>query len=323
MSKYLVSVDGGKTKTEFCIYSIEEKSFTVFSFGGTNYHLIGIENFELIIEQAFEKIFKTMKITEKDILGIVCGISGCDSHIDRSKLLPSLLKIGISKDKVFLGNNGELIIQSFNKQPIACIMAGTGSGAYGYDGNITARSGGWGSPISDLGSIYWIGTQLLIEFIKYLDGQVSHAKIFDQVKELYNEENLWELKRRLGKSQMSDIIHAGMLVVYVAEDEQDLICKNIIDQSIQNLIGLCESVLSKINTENIDVVDVVLSGRLFTSSYIAELFKKQCQAKIYYKNLKFSELLLTPAEHGVEFAQRLFLSEDGVEGEDKIMSYYH
>ena len=76
----------------------------------------------------------------------------------------------------------------------------------------TYRCGGWGRPLSDLGSGYWIGEQMLKKWIKYCDGQEAYNEIYQTLEEFYHFEKAEELPYYIAAMSQRDITAAAHLV---------------------------------------------------------------------------------------------------------------
>jgi N-acetylglucosamine kinase-like BadF-type ATPase len=62
------------------------------------------------------------------------------------------------------------------------VIAGTGSIAYGEYAVRTARAGGWGELIGDVGSAYWIAREGMNLFSRMSDGRVPRGLLYDLVQ---------------------------------------------------------------------------------------------------------------------------------------------
>ena len=62
-------------------------------------------------------------------------------------------------------------VGAFTGRPGVLLLAGTGSMAWGSDGQRQVRTGGWGEGFGDEGSAYWIGREALSRAAQALDGR--------------------------------------------------------------------------------------------------------------------------------------------------------
>lgn len=302
---YLLSIDGGGTKTQMCVYNLDDKSTAIFDFGNLNYHDIGIEKFEEVFLGAIDEIYEALEISSKDITGMVMGLSGLDTKEDKTLIEPVVVKTGISRENIFLCNDAELIMYSCTSVPGICVVAGTGSVAFGYDESFEViRCGGLGSPLSDLGSGYWIGSQILREYIKYTDDQVPYLSVFDEI-ETYYKKRRYELLETLKYPSKKTVAHVAKLVLENAKDG-DPLCEMIVNGAVYNLANLVATIYKKLDTSDALKIDVCMTGSIFKSDLLAEQFKEQCKIQTGYNNFNFIKLSIDPAEAGIVFAKAIF-----------------
>jgi N-acetylglucosamine kinase-like BadF-type ATPase len=62
------------------------------------------------------------------------------------------------------------------------LVAGTGSVAYGRDGERSARSGGWGYLLGDEASAYWLGLAAVRQGIRGLDGRGPQTTLYERIR---------------------------------------------------------------------------------------------------------------------------------------------
>ena len=151
--RYLFSVDGGGTKTEYCVYDMDLRKMQSFRFGSTNYKNIGLKEAASRLKNAFYTICDSLNIELQEIQGMVIGVSGCDTESDYAVYQSIVKHMGLDLKKVYICNDSEFVFLSVADKPGICVISGTGSIAVGFDKEgKTYRCGGWGRPLSDIGS---------------------------------------------------------------------------------------------------------------------------------------------------------------------------
>ena len=115
--KYLLAIDGGGTKTEYCIYNIETEETKSFLFGSTNYKNLGLKEVESNLKHSFHKICDALNIELEDIKGMVFGVSGCDTKSDYDVYESVVRRIGLNMDRVFICNDSEMTFLSVAESP--------------------------------------------------------------------------------------------------------------------------------------------------------------------------------------------------------------
>lgn len=306
MSRYLISVDGGGSKTEICVFDKNDSSTAIFECGATNYKTKGIEHVEKVFTSIFGEIREALNLTNDEILGTVMGLSGCDTQADKAILKEIIAKTGLDMQKVFLCNDCEFMMYSAADLPGICIVSGTGSIGFGFDSATdTVRAGGYGYKLSDLGSGYWIGMQILREYLKYVDDLVPYIAVFDEIEEHY-EKSTKDLVDLLVTADPTTIASCAKVVLNAAND-QDPLCQSIAKAAAFSLANICSSIYKKLETSSADKIDVVLAGSVFKNEFLKSNFKEQCIEQTTYKNFNFVEIETSAAETGIEFAKKIFL----------------
>ena len=306
MSKYLISIDGGGTSTEASVYNTDDQSIAIFTFEGSNYHNVGLDMFEKTIVSGLNEIYEALEITADDILGMVLGLAGCDTDIDKEKLLPLILKTGVPKEKTFICNDCEFIMYSLANAPGICVVSGTGSIAFAYDNtDKVIRCGGWGNPLSDLGSGYWVGCQILREYLKFTDDQVPHLPIFDEVEASFGmtRQELIVKCTNISKKEIASVAR----VVLESAENGDILCRNILEAAAYNLANMCATLFKKLDTENAPSVDIVTTGSIFKNQLLKDAFIDHCEKQANYKNFNFVAPTNSPSESGIQLAIKMFV----------------
>ncbi|WP_434796423.1 N-acetylglucosamine kinase [Terrisporobacter vanillatitrophus] len=167
---YIVSVDGGGTKTQLTISDLSGNILGNNKTGSSNYKSVGIDVAYENLNMGLEEIYKDLNINKENIRMAVFGISGCDSQDDYEIILNIIKKTGLKEEQIYLYNDGVLAFYAQADEPGLVIISGTGSIVLGINsyGRIL-RSGGWGYNFSDLGSGYEIGRKALRETVMVVE----------------------------------------------------------------------------------------------------------------------------------------------------------
>lgn len=194
--KYLLSMDGGGTKTAWLLTTAQGEPAASFQCGGCSHTQLGISGVLSLIRFGIDRLLLLAGCSTEDILAAAFGIPcyGEYPQADReiaaglTGLLPGS-SVGIYND-VELGFAGSLCL--------SCgihLVAGTGAIAIGQNAaGQTARSNGWHPAFSDEGSGYWLGMQALSLFARQADGRAPRDALYSL------------LKSRLSLDKDSDII---------------------------------------------------------------------------------------------------------------------
>lgn len=182
MSKYVIGVDGGGTKTRGAIAELTGEVLAEFEVGSTNYNSNPFDVVKANMKELVDTLVAKVAATAGDVAAIVMGLSGCDRPEDKpvfinlsAELLPNAkcLPVNDAIIALFGGAGAAHGIQ---------VIAGTGSIAYGFDGpEKSMRCGGWGNILGDEGSGWALGHFAIRAMIQAHDGISPQTKISEKV----------------------------------------------------------------------------------------------------------------------------------------------
>ena len=304
--RYLFSVDGGGTKTEYCVYDADLHKMESFRFGSTNYKNIGLKEAAFNLKNSFYTICDSMNIEPQEICGMVIGVSGCDTESDYAVYQSIVKHMGLDLKKVYICNDSELVFLSVADKPGICVISGTGSIAVGFDKEgKTYRCGGWGRPLSDLGSGYWIGEQMLKKWIKYCDGQEPYNEIFRTLEEFYHFEEAEELPYYIAALSQRDITAAAHLICDGA-DKGNKLCGQVLSEAAGEAADIAAAVYKKTHLEKQEKIHIVLSGSIFKGEFYRKIFQGIFQERTGHEDMQYILLNKSPAQAGIRLADDIF-----------------
>ncbi len=306
MWTYDLAVDGGGTKTEFCLRALGTGEMWHFFSGSTNYKIGETDAERGNFLAGVESVFQKMEIGPENIRGMVMGMSGVDSVEDQAHYLDIALSTGIPEDRIYVCNDSELAFYSKGTPPGLCIVAGTGSAATGVGRDQRkARSGGWSNFISDEGSGGWIGNQVLRALLRYSDGYDRYQDIFDRLRELYGAPDFDALRHVLSRFTVQDIAAAAKPIMDWAE-AGDAYSAGIVAEAARLVSQIARSVYRKLDFEQEKTVDVVTAGSLFKSPLFTRSFIREMEAVTPCRNLRFCDEVVSPVLGGIALAPLMF-----------------
>ena len=306
MGEFFLAVDGGGSKTEFCLYDRAAGERRHFFSGSTNYKISPADAEREAFQEGIQKVYSETGVTAERIRGLVMGMSGLDSPEDYARYFQIGLSTGVSKDRIYLCNDSEIAFYAGGTPPGLCIVAGTGSCATGVAADRrTARSGGWGTPISDEGSGIWIGIQVLQKLLRYCDGYDAHQLVFDSLREFFNASAFDELPQILTLISMQQIAATARLILDHA-DMGDPYCGELVHRAATLTAEIAASVYAKLAFSREPSVDVVMAGSLFKCPTYRKKFMEEMPRITRRENTRFCEQVKSPVLGGIELAKILF-----------------
>lgn len=307
MGRYLVSVDGGGTKTEFCISDIDGNPIKSYFKGTTNYKSVGLEEMTLNLKSGFDDMMDEQGIKIEDIAYAVFGISGLDSDGDYNNILKEIKSLNIPSRKFYLCNDGILSFYSAADKPGIIVVSGTGSIVFGIDrSGRTNRSGGWGYPFSSLGSGFFIGNELLKKTLLYCDGNYLYSELFQIVKDYLEAEDFKDLPYKITEITKFYEIAAISKIVTDSKNKDELLAREILNEAADYLAQDVKNVYEGFSFQDEKKINIVFSGGTLEGEPYNGLLKTKIIEKINNPNISFIKQIDTPARGGIKLAKKLY-----------------
>lgn len=263
-----LGVDGGATKTEFCLIDGRGAVAATLTTTGCSYLSVGFAELGRILEAGVKEVCgqigSSVDAIEFAFFGLPCyGESSWDQvQLDDapSHVLPRS-RYRCDNDMV-CGWAGSLgAADGIN------VIAGTGSMTYGEHGNSKARCGGWGELFGDEGSAYWIAIQGLSCFARMSDGRLEKGSLYEQVREglhLSSDLDILDLVLSQWKGDRAKIASLSHLVVEAAEAGGG-VARDILRRAARELALLVDATRRSLAFSEDQVVPVSYSGGMFKS----------------------------------------------------------
>jgi N-acetylglucosamine kinase-like BadF-type ATPase len=164
---HVLGIDAGGTKT---VCQLADDTGAVLSEtrrGGANLQAAGELEVEKVLHEVMEEAIGDFDVRPS---AICLGIAGVDRPDDARVVRAIMKRIGY-KARILVVNDALVALEAgAPDQPGVVVIAGTGSIAYGRNGqNQAARAGGWGYMLGDEGSGYWIGRAALRAVLRESD----------------------------------------------------------------------------------------------------------------------------------------------------------
>ena len=306
MQKYFLAVDGGGSKTEFCLYQCADGEKKHFLAGSSNYKIAEADMERQVFLEGVENVIRSTGISIDQIQGLVMGMSGVDSEADYAHYMEIALSTGIAKERIYLCNDSELAFYAKGTPPGLCMIAGTGSIATGIAADRRkVRSGGWSNIISDEGSGTWIAIQVLRALLRYCDGYGAYQPIFETLRLHFQADSFETLPHILTRSGVQEVA-SGAKPITEAADAGDAYCADVVRQAAQLVAEIAWSVYVKLEFEKEQAVDIVAAGSLFKCECFYRWFTEALSEKAAVKNLRFRGEVVSPVLGGIALAKVLF-----------------
>ncbi len=185
---WYIGIDGGGTKTAFCIGKDDKKVAYSLRRSGCSYLEIGAERVVELITEGVNSLLTEAGITAADCSGCCIGLPCYGENQKMDIILEDKLTKALAPIPVYIVNDGVVgWAGSLECGEGVHLVAGTGSMAFGKGVDDTIiRTGGWCEFFGDEGSCYWVGRQVMSLFSKQADGRVPKSALYDIIKADYN-----------------------------------------------------------------------------------------------------------------------------------------
>jgi N-acetylglucosamine kinase-like BadF-type ATPase len=178
-----LGVDGGGTKTAFCLLGSDGSVLAQARTASTYYLMSGIGIVEPLLRAGVEEVCRAAGTTPGEISHAFFGIPTYGEVSGDLAELDAIPGRVLGTDRYACGN--DMVCGwagSLGGLDGVNVVAGTGSIAYGENQGRSARAGGWGEVFGDEGSGYWVGVQGLQAFSRMGDGRAPAGPLQDVLR---------------------------------------------------------------------------------------------------------------------------------------------
>ncbi|MGG3622306.1 BadF/BadG/BcrA/BcrD ATPase family protein [Bacillus gobiensis] len=283
MSKLLLAVDGGATKTIAVITDAKGAILGRGKAGSSNYQVVGELGAVQALTKSIQEALDESGLNEKSLTRIdkaVFALAGIDTSMDertvKGFVRKAVQQLSLTIPELIIENDCQSALLGVTQdKPGVLLIAGTGSIAFAHDGRGTfVRAGGWGHRVGDEGSGYWIGKEAIRSVLKMLDGREKNTILarlilehfqFASIEDLYN----WVYSEDYTVDDVSALTQS----VEKARELGDEVSKSILDSAAEELGQLLLTVIQKTDIVN-DEFDLILQGGVLQhNQYIREKVK--------------------------------------------------
>jgi len=267
MSRYVLGVDGGGTKTHCALFDTNGNKIDFVSWGTTNHERLKY-GFDDLKKELHEMIFYILRkncIGLNQLVKCVFGLSGVDTKSQHDKISGILKDIGI-KDFI-LCNDAYLGIKAgcCNGYGI-CAINGTGFSVVGIDPyEKMFQIGGLFELTGDFGGGVLLSKSAISSVYNALFKGEKNTRMTDFLFEMLHVTSKYDLMDVIIEkiSNQSIKIQDFSKVVFLAANEGDEIALQILDDMGKEYAISINAVFKELNFDGCANVDIVLAGSLF------------------------------------------------------------
>src|SRR5262245_341717 len=258
---HVLGIDAGGTKTVCLLADDRGEVFAQARASGANLQVMG----EFAVEKILHRVMDET-LGERDIkLDAIClGIAGVDRPRDAHTIKEIMRRIGQKTRTVVVNDALVALVAGAGDQAGVVVVAGTGSIAYGRDGEgRAARAGGWGYLLGDEGGGFWIGRAALSAVVRPFDQRGPVTLLADLVLKEMQLATPAEVIHAIYDRGLQRRAIAGLAgVVQRATEAGDAVAGEILDRAASELAAAAASVVTRLGMRG-DVFPTILAGGIF------------------------------------------------------------
>lgn len=192
-----MGIDGGGSKLRIALANSQLNVLSSLRAGGANPNIIGRAAARAQVRRGIRALLERAGLQAEDITAAAIGIAGA-SNLHSEPWLVETVKPVLPASCLAPSSDLEIaLVGALAQRHGILLLAGTGSAAYGSaPTGERLQIGGWGYLLGDEGSSYWIGIQLLKQFVNEYDSGAA-GRLTDLSQACLNA---------LGLSQARDLI---------------------------------------------------------------------------------------------------------------------
>ncbi len=267
-----VGFDGGGSSTRALIASADGQICGFGTAGPSNPHDVGVVGAREQLALALANAWKTSAKPSQPFSGIFIGLAGGASAEKKFPHLAAELTENFPRvpgARVALDHDlRNALAGAIPNDEGIVVISGTGSAAYGRTASgRSARSGGWGPFLDDVGSGYWLGRKALRFTARVLDGRAPPSLLSDLIKTATQAATTAELLAWTHQVENSRPLIAKLAEeVFAAERRGDSHCRSWIQSGAEELVGLAMGVKRQLDFPD-EVAIAFLGGTANDADY--------------------------------------------------------
>ena len=313
MAKYLLGVDGGNTKTDYLLYTLEGDFVDLFHAKTCCHEVVegGYDGMEYTMIRQLTKMLTKNGLSIEDIAAAGMGLAGADLPSQITELKKRVKRIGFNCFDI----NNEAILSIKAVLPMGiglCAVNGSGTMVLGHDENgSTLQVSGMGHMTGDFAGGSYIFTKIISKTYEFYYRCGKNSDMFAYVLEFFSckPKDLPDLisdKKRLYDSAPQIIQIANR-----AAKDGDLIAMEIFDRAGEEIGKSAAGCISKLSFESFGTdnnpIGVALAGTIWQKIDYRGMLEKFMYTVPKLSSKKCDPIFLNvpPALGGVMWAKEI------------------
>lgn len=293
MTRYVLGVDGGGTKTQAAIVDEHGHLLGLGLSGPANYDAIGLEAAQDNIGEAVAQARVMAGLPVQPFAAAFLGVAGVVSARDHAIVRGFAQALNLAADDL-TGVDHDCRIAlagGLSGRPGIVLIVGTGSSCYGINQQGQSwRAGGWGHLIADEGSSYWLGVEAMRIAAASYDGRMGPTGLVEAIKQALGIQDMQELMHRIYVPGLSkhEIAALAPAVIDVVRSG-DPVALDMLRRGTQELARCVSAVAHRLNMT--DACELALVGGLFRAGDILmDVLRQAISAQLPNCRIKTPEM---------------------------------
>jgi N-acetylglucosamine kinase-like BadF-type ATPase len=308
-TKYIIGVDGGGTKTDYLIFTLEGEWVDSLRVGSRSHEMLdgGFAEAEKLILSDLEDLCRKHSIAKSQIAAAAFGMAGIDTPVQLAKMKTILNKIAL--EHYVVANDSILGIKAGCPSGVGiCSINGTGTVASGINesGEIL-QVGGIGFATGDSAGGHYLASLTIRAVYDYYFRCGSQTILAEQIMNFFEIGDPIELPNIISDQFYTDRDLDKIIVTYLfqaanAKDEVAMsIVREVADQLAKSVSGCMKGLDFK------GIPEIILAGSVWIKSDCPLLLThfKDCVCQYTGKNINPIPLQVIPAAGAVLWALEL------------------
>jgi N-acetylglucosamine kinase-like BadF-type ATPase len=276
-----LGVDGGGTKTAFCLVTADGE-VAARTEAPTTYVAADVDRLVAVLRAGVTDVCGAAGISPAQVQRAFFGLPAYGESSVTKPLLDAAPLAVLGHDRYDCGNDmvcgwaGSLATADGIN-----VISGTGSMAYGERHGHGVRAGGWGELFGDEGSAHWIGLQGLAAFTRMSDGREPRGPLHALLRErlgLTHDLDVLDLVLHEWGGERAKVASVSPVVVD-ATAAGDRCAHRILADAAGELVLVVDAVRRRLGFEDGEAVPVSYSGGVFRAEAVRDLFGKTLAAQ--------------------------------------------
>ncbi len=256
--RYVIGIDAGGTKTVGLLADETGVLVGEARGRGANLQVDGEDG----VEEALLAVWQELGPPET-VAATCVGIAGADRPAERRSVRRLLDRLRFGGSVRIVNDAAIALVAGSAAGTGIVVVAGTGSIAYGVDGEgQVARAGGWGYLVGDEGSAFWLGQEALRRGVQAFDGRGPDTVLGERLLLGLGLDDPSELVGWVYRLQSVRFRVAGLVpLIQQAVEEGDQVALDLVDEAAGHLARAARAVRGQLRFE--EPFPLVLCGGAF------------------------------------------------------------